>query len=133
MNKAKREHAEICRIESNKSFSEAVVSNGIVYLSGQVAIERKGAPIADQIVEVLDTIDRLLVLAGSRRDRLLFALVHLADIADRDIFNREWERWLAGAPPPARTTAEARLIDPAFRIEITIKAACDAADRIANE
>lgn len=114
---------EICRLEPAANFSEAVIHGDLVHLSGQVAVDRQGAPFAEQLDEVLSRIDRLLQLAGSDRGRLLSATVHLADAADVTALNAGWSRWLDGVGKPARTTVQAPLVHPGFRVEITVVAA----------
>ena len=43
----------------------------------------------------------------------------LADIRDAPAMNRAWDAWLDPRHKPARATVEARLADPAWRVEIT--------------
>lgn len=53
---------EIKRIEPGRRFSEAVVCDGVVYISGQVDLARNRDPKV-QTAEVLKTIDDLLAKA----------------------------------------------------------------------
>ena len=57
---------EIKRIEPGRRFSEAVVCDGVVYISGQVDLARNRDPKV-QTAEVLKTIDDLLAKAGKDR------------------------------------------------------------------
>jgi enamine deaminase RidA (YjgF/YER057c/UK114 family) len=109
----------IRRIAANPRLSMAVAHGGTVYLSGQVAIDSRGGPLADQGREVLRRIDDLLAAAGSDRSRLLSVNLYLRNIADLAEVNGLWEAWLAGAAPPCRTTLEARLASPDYALEIS--------------
>jgi enamine deaminase RidA (YjgF/YER057c/UK114 family) len=114
---------EIRRIGVNPRLSMAVVHGGLAYLSGQVAIEAGGGPVADQAAEVLRRIDELLAQAGTDRTRLLTATLYVADLGHLPEINRIWLDWLAGAEPPCRTTVEAKLASPRYALEISVVAA----------
>nr|WP_299909933.1 Rid family hydrolase [Sphingomonas bacterium] len=53
--------------------SQAVVHNGVAYLSGQVAMDLPGAPVADQARAIFARIDSLLDRVGTDRSKLLSA------------------------------------------------------------
>jgi enamine deaminase RidA (YjgF/YER057c/UK114 family) len=101
--------------------SRAVVHNGTIYLAGQASAE----PVGDaekQTEAVLKKVDELLARCGSSKDRVLFALVHLADMAHFDAMNRAWVAW-APKLRPARTVVQAQLPKSEFLVEITVTAA----------
>lgn len=112
----------IQRIDAGSRMSEAILHGGIAYLAGQVP-ETADAGIEQQTAEVLAAIDELLARAGSDRTRILRAQVYLADMADFDGMNRAWDAWVAPGQAPARATVEARLADPAWKVEIVVTAA----------
>jgi len=114
---------DIRRFGGNARLSMAVAHAGVVYLSGQVAIEARGRPVAEQAREVLRRIDGLLAEAGGQRSRLLAVNLYLADLADLPEINAIWLEWLDGADPPCRTTVEARLASPDYLLEISATAA----------
>ncbi len=108
----------IRRIAEEARLSGAVVAGGLVWLAGQVADD----PTADaeaQTADILRQIDTLLAEAGTDKRALLSVTVVLADIADAPAMNRAWDAWLDPAQKPARMTIEAKLVDPAWRVEIT--------------
>ncbi len=117
----------IQRIQPNARLSRAVVANGQVFVTGQVARTRtKDCP--GQTEEVLGIIDELLAAAGTDRGRLLFAQVWLRDIeADFGAMNSAWESWIAGQEPPARATVEAKMASPDILVEIAVTALAGAA------
>ena len=101
--------------------SEASIHNGIVYLAGQVP-EDASLDIEGQTREVLAAIDALLAQAGSDKTRILRAQIFLADIGDFAGMNRAWDAWVVPGNAPARATVEARLANPAWKIEIVVTA-----------
>jgi enamine deaminase RidA (YjgF/YER057c/UK114 family) len=112
----------IRRIDPGRRLSGAVVHGGVVYISGQVP-DTPHADVATQTREILAKIDRLLREAGSDKSRLLNASVWLSDIVTFDQMNGVWETWLPEGATPARATVEARIANPAYRVEIAAIAA----------
>ena len=112
----------IARLAEEERLSGAVVHAGTVYLAGQVPDDpAQGAE--GQTADILRQIDALLRQAGTGKQHLLSAQVFLADMADFDAMNRAWDAWLDRGHKPARATVEARLANPAWRVEITAIAA----------
>jgi enamine deaminase RidA (YjgF/YER057c/UK114 family) len=93
-----------------------------VYVSGQVP-EDGTKDLAAQTQQVLDKIDRLLKEAGTDKSKLLWAQIFLPDIKEFQAMNAVWEKWIAPGAPPARATVEAKLANPAFKVEIMCTAA----------
>ena len=94
----------------------------LVYLAGQVAEDPK-ADIEAQTRSVLKQVDRLLDEAGTDKTRILSTTIYLADIGDYAAMNRIWDAWVPQGETPARATVEARLANPAYRVEMQIVAA----------
>lgn len=115
----------IRRLQPEKRLSGAVVHGDTVYLAGQVA-EDPGLDAEGQTRDILDQVDALLAEAGTSKAHLLQVQIFLADMADFPAMNRAWDAWLDRANPPARATVQARLADPAWRVEITAIAALPA-------
>jgi enamine deaminase RidA (YjgF/YER057c/UK114 family) len=109
------------RIDAGPRMSEACIHGGLVYLAGQIP-ETPGADIETQTREVLAAIDDLLAQAGSDKTRILRAQVYLADVADFAGMNRAWDAWVVPGQAPARATVEARLANPAWKVEIVVTA-----------
>jgi len=103
--------------------SKAVVFGNFVFLSGQVASISASGNVADQTRETLQIIDTILANVGTNKNRVISATVHLADISTFDEMNEAWNLWVSKTNPPARTTVEARLARPEYKVEITIIAA----------
>ena len=113
----------IQRIQPGKRMSQAVVHGDTVYLAGQVALDRPGAPVAEQTRNVLERIDALLKEAGTDKSKLLSATIWLTDMRTFDEMNAVWDAWLAEGCTPARATVEARLAAVHFNVEIGVIAA----------
>ncbi len=112
----------IVRIDPGPRLSEAVAHDGRVYLSGMIP-EDTSRDVAAQVGQALAEIDALLARAGTDKSRLLTATVFLADIGDFAVLNAVWDAWVVPGQAPARATVQARLNDPAMRVEIMVVAA----------
>ena len=108
----------IRRLAPEVRLSGAVVHAGTVYLAGQVAND-PSLDAEGQTADILRQIDTLLDQAGTDRRHLLTMTVVLAAMTDFAAMNRAWDAWLDPAHKPARMTVEAKLADPAWRVEIT--------------
>jgi enamine deaminase RidA (YjgF/YER057c/UK114 family) len=113
--------ATITRLHPGPRMAQAVLHNGVVYLSGQVAAP--GASVAEQTRAALAQVDALLAEAGSSKAHLLTVQIWLADMADFAEMNGVWDAWVDPANPPARATGEAKLATPDYRFEVIVTAA----------
>ncbi len=73
-------------------YSQAIVSNGMVYTSGQIAIDPAtgaiaGATIEEQAEQVCRNIESLLTAAGTGMDKVVKTVCFLADMGDFAAFN----------------------------------------------
>ncbi|MBO9379643.1 RidA family protein [Sphingomonas histidinilytica] len=101
--------------------SHALVHDGIVYLTGQVA-DDVSQDTAGQTRQVLERIDMLLAKAGSDKSKILFAQIFLKDLNEFGQMNGVWEEWIPQDALPARATFGGILGDQ-VRIEIIVQAA----------
>lgn len=115
------------RFDAGSRLAEMTVHNGVAYLAGQVP-ETPGLDIRGQTREVLAQIDDLLARVGSDKRHILRAQIYLADLADFEGMNAEWDAWVVPGRTPARATVQAALADPDWKIEIVITAAVGAAE-----
>ena len=112
----------IAHIKSNARMSQAVVHQGTVYLSGQVA-DDTSVGMREQTQQILDNIDLLLTSTGSSREALLSATIWITDMTDFADMNTAWDNWIADHRPPARVCVEAKLAKPEWKVEIMVIAA----------
>ncbi|MBG6147301.1 MAG: RidA family protein [Roseibium album] len=103
--------------------SKIVKHNGVAYLCGQVG--NAGDSVADQTSECLSRVDALLEDAGSSREKMLQAVIWLADMSDFAEMNAVWDAWVPEGYAPARACGEAKLARPELKVEIIVTAACD--------
>ena len=108
----------ITRLQPEARLSGAVIHGKTLYLAGQVADDAT-LNAEGQTADILRQIDALLAEAGTSKANLLTCQVFLADMADVAAMNRAWDAWLDPANKPARATVEAKLVDPAWKVEIT--------------
>lgn len=52
----------------------------------------------------------------------MFVTIMLADIASYDAVNAVWDAWIDPACPPARACFQAKLANPAMKIEMIVQA-----------
>ena len=112
----------IKRINVGKRLSDAAIHNGVVYVAGQVPDDGT-KDITGQTEEVLANIDKVLRDAGSDKSKLLSAQIFLPDMKDFAAMNAVWEKWVVPGQTPARATIEAKLANPAYKVEIMAIAA----------
>ncbi len=113
--------SRITRLGTGPRMSEAVIHNGLVWLSGQVAED--GGDVYAQTRQCLAEVDRLLAQAGTDKTRILQAQVWLADAATVAEMNRAWEEWVPQGHAPARATGESKLVAPRYLVEVIVVAA----------
>ena len=108
------------RLETGQRMSKIVKHNGVVYLCGQVG---EGATVTEQTRECLKRVERLLIQAGSSREKMLHVTIWLADIADFTAMNEVWDAWIPSGHAPSRACGEAKLGRPDLRVEAIVTAA----------
>ena len=109
------------RIDTGTRMSKIVKHNGVAYLAGQVG---DGETVAEQTRDCLARVDALLEKAGSSRERILQAIIWLADMNDFAAMNEVWDAWVPEGHAPARACGEAKLARPSLKVEIIVTAAC---------
>lgn len=113
---------DLKRIDPGPRLSEASVYSGLIYCSGMIP-EDVSQDITGQTKQALAEIDSLLAKGGSDKTKILSAVIWLADIGDFAAMNKVWDAWVVSGLTPARATVQARLNDPAMKIEIMVVAA----------
>ena len=112
----------IQRFSVGKRLSEIVIHGNTVYLAGEVP-DDTSLDIEGQTTQVLTKIERALKQAGSDKAKLLSAQIFLPDMKDFAGMNAAWEKWVVPGQTPARATIEAKLANPAYKVEIMCIAA----------
>eukprot|EP00904_Undaria_pinnatifida_P007054 jgi/Undpi1/3479/HiC_scaffold_16.g06851.m1 len=99
--------------------SEAVVSGGLVFVSGQTASPpSKANGIAnfggaeEQATDALQRVRNLLEEAGSSPSKVVSALVCVQSVEeDLEGVDKAWGRWIDKENPPARTIVQSEVVD----------------------
>jgi 2-iminobutanoate/2-iminopropanoate deaminase len=103
-------------------YSQAVVSNGLAFLSGQIPLD----PATGQVIEgditwqterVLDNLKSVLEAAGSSLGQVVKTTVYLKDMEEFAKMNAVYARYFP-ENPPARSTVEAARLPRDVRVEI---------------
>ncbi len=103
-------------------YSQAIIANGFVFVSGQGPISSKTGKIVlgdikDQTRLVLENIQTILEAAGSSLDKAVKCSVFLKDIHDFAAMNEVYKTFFR-ENPPARTTVQAGDIFGGIGVEI---------------
>ncbi len=108
-------------------YSQAVIHGGVVYCSGQIALDPAsglivGADVASQTEQVLTNLAAVLCAAGSDLSLVLKTNVFLRDMADFAEMNAVYARRFGDARP-ARATVAVLGLPRDVRVEIDCVAA----------
>ncbi len=113
----------IRRFGTTTRWSDLVAHRGTAYFV-EVPDDPSVGP-REQFVQLLAQVDERLALVGSSRQRLLQVLIYLPDPNDLPVFNDVWDAWVPTGCAPVRACVRAELMDPTYRAELVVTAACD--------
>jgi 2-iminobutanoate/2-iminopropanoate deaminase len=103
-------------------YSQAVISNGLAFLSGQIPLD----PASGQVIEggvaaqterVLENLKSVLHACGANLESVVKTTVFLKDMGEFAQMNEVYGRYFA-SNPPARATVEAARLPRDVRVEI---------------
>jgi 2-iminobutanoate/2-iminopropanoate deaminase len=105
-------------------YSQAVKSNGFVFVSGQVALDPKtgefvGPDVRQQTERVLENLKAILEASGVSLNHVVKTTVFLKDMNDFTAMNEVYARYFTAAPPARSTVQAARLPKDAL-VEIDV-------------
>jgi len=105
-------------------YSQAIKSNGFVFVSGQVALDPQsgelvGTDVRQQTERVLENLKAILEAAGASLHHAVKSTVFLKDMNDFAAMNEVYARYFSTAPPARSTIQVARLPKDAL-VEIEI-------------
>ena len=105
-------------------YSQAIRTNGFLYVSGQVALDPKtgefvGMDIRRQTERTLENIKGILEAAGSSLHHVVKTTVFLKDMNDFAAMNEAYGKYFSDAPPARSTVQVARLPKDAL-VEIEV-------------
>jgi 2-iminobutanoate/2-iminopropanoate deaminase len=105
-------------------YSQAIQSNGFLFVSGQIALDPQsgefvGADVRQQTERVLGNLKGILEAAGSSFDQVVKTTVFLKDMNDFAAMNEVYARHFTAAPP-ARSTVQAVRLPKDALVEIEL-------------
>ena len=114
----------IQRIDTKPTYSEIVIHNNTVYLSGQVAQQYAGQDFKSQAKEVFSMVDFHLQRVGSSKGKILNLQVFLTDPENYGAMNKVFLEWMPEGKAPARNTiCGVKFPNPGWAIEVVVTAA----------
>jgi 2-iminobutanoate/2-iminopropanoate deaminase len=105
-------------------YSQAIRANGLVFVSGQVAIDPATqqvitGDVAAQADRVLKNLSGILKAAGSGLERVVRSTVFLKNMGDFAAMNEVYGKYFT-AEPPARSTVEVARLPKDVLVEIDV-------------
>ena len=103
------------------AYSDGVVVNGFLFVSGQACVDFKTSSfvlgtIEEETVRTLENVKAIIETAGATMDDVVKCSVHLSDIKDFDRYNKIYSTYFTGIKP-ARTTVQSVLAEN-IKVEI---------------
>ena len=108
------------------AYSQAMISGGFVFTSGQLGIMENGTlaeGVSAQVAEALKNLSNVLTAAGSSMEKVVKTTCYLADINDFAVFNTIYGNFFSHKP--ARTLIEAAALPKGALVEIEAIAEVD--------
>ena len=104
-------------------YSQALVSNGMVYTSGQIAIDPKtntieAKTIEEQTEQVMQNLGAILLTAGSSFEKAVKTTCFLADMNDFAAFNEIYGRYFTSLP--ARSCVAVKSLPKGVLVEVEV-------------
>ena len=108
--------------EPKGPYSQAVICDNLVYISGQIPLDPKTGDIYKGSIEkesrlVLDNIKTIVEEAGGKMEDVLKTTCYLANMDDFNKFNEVYNEYFS-KNPPARTTIQAGKLPLGVKIEM---------------
>src|SRR5271165_891741 len=105
-------------------YSQAIKANGLVFLSGQIALDPAAqqlisGDVAAQTERVLQNLAGILKAAGSSLEQVVKTTVFLKNMSDFAAMNEVYGRYFTEAPP-ARSTVEVARLPKDVLVEIDV-------------
>ncbi|WP_316814386.1 Rid family detoxifying hydrolase [Pedobacter heparinus] len=121
MNKQKIAHPDRQQGFDTGAYSDGVVVNGFLFVSGQASVSFKDSrfllgTIEEETGRTMDNLKAIIEAAGATMDDVVKCTAHLADINDFDRYNKVYATYFNGVKP-ARTTVQSVLAEN-LKVEI---------------
>jgi 2-iminobutanoate/2-iminopropanoate deaminase len=121
MEKQKVIHPDRDQNFSTGAYSDGVVVNGFLFVSGQASVDFKTSKfvlgtIEEETTRTMDNLKAIIEAAGATMNDVVKCTSHLADINDFDRYNAVYATYFTGIKP-ARTTVQSVLAEN-LKVEI---------------
>ena len=121
MQKIKVNHPHRDTAFDTGAYSDGVIVDGFLFISGQAAVDFKTSnfmlgSIEEETHRTLENIKAIIEAAGGTMEHIVKCTVHLKDINEFDRYNKVYAQYFPGIKP-ARTTVESKLAE-GIRVEI---------------
>lgn len=105
-------------------YSQAIQTNGIIYLSGQIGIDpatgKAGTTIEEQTQQIMQNIDAILTEAGTDVHKVVKTTCFLANMSDFEAFNKIYGQYFVGKP--ARSCVAVKELPAGILAEVEVVA-----------
>ncbi len=102
-------------------YSQAIIANGMVFTSGQIALNSEGNLVSDDIVgqtkQVLQNLSEVLKEAGTSLDKVIKTTIFLSDMDDFKAVNEVYANFF-NSHKPARSTVAVKTLPLNVKVEI---------------
>ncbi len=103
------------------AYSDGVIVNGFLFVSGQASVDFKTSKfilgsIEEETIRTMDNLKAIIEAAEATMDDVVKCSAHLADINDFDRYNKVYTTYFTGVKP-ARTTVQSVLAEN-LKVEI---------------
>lgn len=103
-------------------YSQAIISNGFAFLSGQIPLDPAtgqvvAGGITEQTVRVMENLKAVLEECGTSLDHVVKTTVYLTDLGEFGAFNAAYAKYFPGEPP-ARATVQVAALPRDVKVEI---------------
>lgn len=104
-------------------YSQAVISNGLVFTSGQIAINPatntvEAVTIAEQTEQVMKNLGAVLTASGSSYDKAIKTVCFLANMSDFAVFNEIYGKYFS--TKPARSCVAVKELPKGVLVEVEV-------------
>lgn len=103
-------------------YSQAVISGGLVFCSGQIPLNKDGTLVEGDVEmqagQVLRNLTEVLAEAGSSLEKVVKTTVYLSDMNDFPKLNEVYARYFIGEIKPARATVQVARLPKDVKVEI---------------
>ena len=121
MEKSKVNHPDRDPSFNTGAYSDGIVVDGFLFVSGQAAVDFKTSTfilgsIEEETARTMENIKSIIGAAGATMEQVVKCTVHLSDIEEFDRYNQVYASYFPGIKP-ARTTVQSVLAE-GIRVEI---------------